>query len=68
MDSRLGANNTEIFRRKDGLMLRKTKSIERAFHLLASLPTDFMVERQDNLPQERAGLCVSALPTRVYIR
>lgn len=50
-------DEVEIFRRDDELVLRKkAKSLERAFHLLASLPTDFMEEREDSLPQERPGL------------
>ena len=50
-------DEVEIFRRDDELVLRKkAKTIEQAFHLLASLPSDFMVEREDNLPQERAEL------------
>jgi len=50
-------DEVEIFRRDDELVLRvKAKSLERAFHLLTSLPTDFMEEREDALPQERPGL------------
>ena len=50
-------DEVEIFRRDDELVLRKkAKTIEQAFHLLASLPSDFMAEREDSLPQERAGL------------
>jgi antitoxin VapB len=50
-------DEVEIFRRDDELVLRKkAKTLEHAFHLLASLPTDFMAEREDSLPQERAGL------------
>ena len=50
-------DEVEIFRRDDELVLRKkAKSLEQAFHLLASLPADFMVERADDLPQERAEL------------
>ena len=59
-------DEVEIFRRDDELVLRKkAKSLEQAFHLLASLPADFMTERyekhlsghpKDDLPQERAGL------------
>jgi antitoxin VapB len=47
-------DEVEIFRRDDELVLRKkAKSLEKAFHLLASLPSDFLVERRDDLPQER---------------
>jgi len=50
-------DEVEIFRRDDELVLRKkAKSLEQAFHLLTSLPADFLVERKDGLPQERAGL------------
>jgi len=54
---RLDTDEVEIFRRDDELVLRqKAKSLEQAFHLLTSLPADFMAERKDDLPQERAGL------------
>ncbi len=50
-------NEVEIFRRDDELVLRKkAESLAQAFHLLASLPADFMVEREDSPPQERTGL------------
>ena len=59
-------DEVEIFRRDDELVLRKkAKSLEQAFHLLASLPVDFLAERyeehlsghpKDELPQERVGL------------
>jgi antitoxin VapB len=50
-------DEVEIFRRDDELVLRKkAKSLEQAFHLLASLPAGLLAEREDNLPQERAGL------------
>jgi antitoxin VapB len=50
-------DEVEIFRRDDELVLRKkAKTLEQAFHLLASLPADFMAKREDSLPQERAGL------------
>jgi len=50
-------DEVEIFRRDDELVLRKkASSLAQAFHLLASLPADFMAEREDSLPQERAGL------------
>lgn len=50
-------DEVEIFRRDDELVLRKkTKTLEKAFHLLTSLPADFIVERKDDLPQERPGL------------
>lgn len=50
-------DEVEIFRRDDELVLRKkASSLEHAFHLLASLPADFLVEREDGLPQERKEL------------
>lgn len=50
-------DEVEIFRRDDELVLRKkASSLEHAFHLLISLPGDFLVEREDDLPQDRAGL------------
>jgi antitoxin VapB len=50
-------DEVEIFRRDDELVLRKkAKSLEQAFHLLASLPKDFLAKRKDDLPQERVGL------------
>lgn len=50
-------DEVEIFRRDDELVLRKkASSLAQAFHLLAYLPADFMAEREDSLPQERAGL------------
>ena len=50
-------DEVEIFRRDDELVLRKkAKSLEQAFHLLVSLPADFLAERDDDLPQARAGL------------
>ena len=50
-------DEVEIFRRDDELVLRKKpRTLEQAFHLLTSLPTDFMTEREDGLPQVREGL------------
>jgi antitoxin VapB len=50
-------DEVEIFRRDDELVLRKkAQSLEQAFHLLASLPENFLEEREDSLPQERSGL------------
>ena len=50
-------DEVEIFRRDDELVLRKKpKTLEQAFHLLTSLPADFLTEREDSLPQERSGL------------
>ncbi len=50
-------DEVEIFRRNDELVLRKkARSLEQAFHLLGSLPADFLAERDDGVPQERKGL------------
>ena len=50
-------DEVEIFRRDDELVLRKkAKSLAQAFHLLTSLPADFMAEREDSPPQKRTGL------------
>lgn len=46
---RLDTDEVEIFRRNDELVLRKkAKTLDQAFHLLASLPSDFMAEREDS--------------------
>ena len=60
------ADEVEIFRRDVELILRKKATSQaQAFHLLASLPDDFLMERyeqhlsgrpKDDLPQVRAGL------------
>ena len=53
----LNSNVVEIFRRDNELIIRDAPaSLERAFHLLASLPQDFSVDRDDDLPRERKGL------------
>ena len=50
-------DEVEIFRRDDELVLRKkATSLAQAFHLLSSLPSDYTVERNDDVPQERKGL------------
>ena len=50
-------DEVEIFRRDNELVLRKkAATLEQAFHLLSSLPADFTVERNNDLPQERTGL------------
>lgn len=50
-------DEVEIFRRDDELVLRKKAgTLEQAFHLLASLPADFMTKREDTPPQERSEL------------
>ena len=52
---RFDVNEVEIFRRGDEVVLRpKPKHLGEAFHLLTSLPDDFMQSgREDELPQER---------------
>ena len=57
MEFQFDADEVEIFRCDDELVLRKkAKSLEQAFHLLVALPIEFMAEPADCLPQERAGL------------
>jgi antitoxin VapB len=47
-------DEVEIFRRDDELILRKKPAnLAKAFHLLAELPDDFMIDRSDAPPQER---------------
>jgi antitoxin VapB len=47
-------DEVEIFRRDDELILRKKPAnLAKAFHLLAELPADFMIDRSDTPPQER---------------
>ena len=55
---RLKAEEVEIFRRGDEIVLReKGKGLARAFQILADLPDDFFAEgRQDTAPQEREDL------------
>lgn len=52
---RFAAQEVEIFRRGDEVVLReKPRSAAEAFHLLASLPDDFMAEgRRDPPPEDR---------------
>jgi len=51
----LAANEVEIFKRGDELVIREVpKNIAKAFELLTQLPEDFFdEERKDELPQER---------------
>jgi antitoxin VapB len=50
-------DEVEIFRRDDELILRKkSATLAKAFHLLAELPDDFMIDRSDEPAQERLGL------------
>jgi antitoxin VapB len=50
-------DEVEIFRRDDELILRKkSATLAKAFHLLAQLPDDFMIDRSDEPAQERSDL------------
>lgn len=55
---RLTAAEVEIFRRGDEIVLKeKARGMATAFHLLADLPDDFLVDgRKDAPPQKRKGL------------
>jgi antitoxin VapB len=56
---RFRGKEVEIFRRGDEVVLReKSKGMERAFWLLASLPEDFFGDagREDPPPEEREEL------------
>jgi antitoxin VapB len=55
---RFRGKEVEISRRGDEVVLReKTRGMQRAFELLASLPDDFYAEgRKDPPPQSREGL------------
>lgn len=55
---RVRSKELEIFRRGNELvLLESARPVEQAFHLLADLPEDFMVDgRQDSPPQAREGL------------
>jgi antitoxin VapB len=54
---RFNGPEVEIFRRGDEIVLReKTKGLARAFEILASLPDDFLIDRDDPPPQKRKGL------------
>jgi antitoxin VapB len=55
---RVNCKELEISRRGDEIVLReKSKGLERAFELLASLPEDALTrKRNDNPPQRRKGL------------
>ncbi len=57
---RLNADEVEIFRRGDELVLReKPRNLLRAFELLASMPEDVfeaLADRGNRCPQEREGL------------
>ncbi|HWJ48875.1 MAG TPA: type II toxin-antitoxin system VapB family antitoxin [Candidatus Udaeobacter sp.] len=54
---RLKSKEVEIFRRGREIVLReKEDDMVRAFDLLASLPEDLTLEREDDFPQTRKGL------------
>jgi antitoxin VapB len=55
---RFKANEVEIFRRGDEVVLReKPKSLARAFEILASLPDDFDLPGRDReFPEKRKGI------------
>jgi antitoxin VapB len=54
---RLDAEEVEIFRRGDELVLReRARDLGRAFELLSDLPEDAVSDRADTLPQDREGL------------
>ena len=56
-DFRLEADDVEIFRRGDELVLReKPQNLVRAFELLCRLPEDLLDGVDDPPPQEREGL------------
>ena len=52
---RFDVDEVEIFRRGDEVVLRaRPKHLGEAFHLLASLPDDFMqLPREDEIPTKR---------------
>jgi antitoxin VapB len=54
----IDADEVDIFRRGEEIVLRKTtENLARAFELLASLPAEgFLDERTDPLPQKRKRL------------
>jgi antitoxin VapB len=54
---RVNADEVEIFRRGDELVLReKPRNLVRAFELLCQLPDDLLDGVDDPPPQEREGL------------
>jgi antitoxin VapB len=54
---RLDADEVEIFRRGDELVLReKPRNLARAFELISQLPEDLLDGVDDPPPQEREGL------------
>lgn len=54
VDFQFDANEVEIFRRDNEIVIReKPKNLGRAFDLLTKLPDDFLEDRNDSMPQER---------------
>jgi antitoxin VapB len=55
---RVKSKELEIYRRGDEIVLREKRGgMQRAFELLASLPSDmFRRRRKDKVPQRRKGL------------
>ncbi|MDQ4135333.1 MAG: type II toxin-antitoxin system VapB family antitoxin [Pseudomonadota bacterium] len=54
---RVAGDEMEIFRRGDEIVLReRPRNLLRVLDILASLPDDFLEDRQDDPPQEREGL------------
>lgn len=54
---RVKSKELEIVKREDGLLLREpSRGLERAFEILANMPDDFMLERDDPPPQKRRAL------------
>ena len=54
---RLSADEAEIFRRGDEIVLReRPRDLGRAFELLCALPADVLASRSDALPPKRDEL------------
>jgi antitoxin VapB len=54
---RFKGREVEIFRRGEEVVLReKARGMARVFEIIASLPEDFLADRNDTPPQEREGL------------
>lgn len=55
VDFQFSADEVEIFRRRDEVVIReKPKNLARAFNLLTEFPSDFFIEkRQDDISQAR---------------
>jgi antitoxin VapB len=56
-DFRVAADEVEIFRRGDEIVLRETpRNMGEVFDLICALPGETLDERRDDPPQEREGL------------